>query len=76
MENFQPCAFIAANYVLLGRLARHIGAGQYLLVNPRRITLVFVSSDIITFLIQVRIQPYSIFLEILTQFSAGYRRFR
>ncbi|KAF9035075.1 RTA1-like protein [Hymenopellis radicata] len=47
-----PCAFIAANYVLLGRLARHLAADQYLLVQPRRITIVFISSDITTFLIQ------------------------
>jgi hypothetical protein len=48
-----PCAFIAANYVLLGRLARHLDCSQYLLVPARRITIVFISSDISTFLIQV-----------------------
>ncbi|KIY73997.1 RTA1-domain-containing protein [Cylindrobasidium torrendii FP15055 ss-10] len=47
-----PCAFIAADYVLLGRLARHLGADEFLLVTPRKITITFVSSDIITFLIQ------------------------
>ncbi|KAK0453525.1 RTA1-like protein [Armillaria borealis] len=47
-----PCAFIAANYVLLGRLSRYLGATQHLLVNPRRITAVFISSDVTTFLIQ------------------------
>ncbi|TRM67760.1 RTA1 like protein-domain-containing protein [Schizophyllum amplum] len=47
-----PCAFIAADYVLLGRIARAIGCGQYLAISPRRITVVFVSSDITTFLIQ------------------------
>jgi hypothetical protein len=48
-----PCAFIAANYVLLGRLARHVDSSKYLLVPARRITIVFVSSDISTFLVQV-----------------------
>lgn len=48
----QPCAFIAADYVLLGRIARALGCGQYLAISPRRITTVFVTSDITTFLIQ------------------------
>ncbi|EIN10469.1 RTA1-like protein [Punctularia strigosozonata HHB-11173 SS5] len=47
-----PCAFIAADYVLLGRIARHLNANQYLAVPPRRITLIFVCSDVTTFLIQ------------------------
>ncbi|KAG8948117.1 hypothetical protein FRC04_010029 [Tulasnella sp. 424] len=47
-----PCAFIAAVYVLLGRLAGHLNTGEYLLVRPHRVTVVFVSSDIVTFLIQ------------------------
>ncbi|KJA30219.1 hypothetical protein HYPSUDRAFT_125712 [Hypholoma sublateritium FD-334 SS-4] len=47
-----PCAFIAADYVLLGRISKHLGADEYLLVPSRRITIVFVASDITTFLIQ------------------------
>ncbi|KAJ8489309.1 hypothetical protein ONZ45_g13635 [Pleurotus djamor] len=47
-----PCAFIAATYVLLGRLARYIDCDEYLAVQPRRITIAFVTSDITTFLIQ------------------------
>ncbi|KAF9057621.1 RTA1 like protein-domain-containing protein [Panaeolus papilionaceus] len=47
-----PCAFIAADYVLLGRLAKYLQADEFLLVNPRKITIVFISSDITTFLIQ------------------------
>ncbi|KAJ7591041.1 RTA1-like protein [Mycena floridula] len=47
-----PCAFIAANYVVLGRLAIHLQSEEFLLVSPRRITVIFVSSDIVTFLIQ------------------------
>lgn len=48
-----PCAFIAADYVLLGRLARHLDCSQHLVVPARRITIIFISSDITTFLIQV-----------------------
>ncbi|KAH8830933.1 RTA1-like protein [Flagelloscypha sp. PMI_526] len=47
-----PCAFIASEYVLAGRVARFLQAEKYLLVNPRKITRIFVSSDITTFLIQ------------------------
>ncbi|KAK7054224.1 RTA1-domain-containing protein [Favolaschia claudopus] len=47
-----PCAFIASEYVLLGRIARYVRGDKHLMVNPRRITVVFVSSDIATFLIQ------------------------
>jgi len=47
-----PCAFIAANYVLLGRLARHVDCSKYLLVPAKRITIIFIASDISTFLIQ------------------------
>jgi len=47
-----PCAFIAADYVLLGRLATYLGSGKHLLVSPSRITITFVISDITTFLIQ------------------------
>ncbi len=52
-SNVQPCAFIAADYVLLGRLARYLGSGKHLLISPSRITITFVISDITTFLIQV-----------------------
>ncbi|KAJ6628839.1 RTA1 like protein-domain-containing protein [Mycena sp. CBHHK59/15] len=47
-----PCAFIASEYVLLGRLARYLSCDKHLMVSPRRITIVFISSDITTFLIQ------------------------
>jgi len=47
-----PCAFIASNYTLLGRLTRHTMTGRYVLVRPNRLTILFVSSDITTFLIQ------------------------
>ncbi|KAH0840126.1 RTA1-domain-containing protein [Lanmaoa asiatica] len=47
-----PCAFIAAIYVLLGRLARHLSCTTHVLLPVRKLTLVFVSSDVTTFLIQ------------------------
>ncbi|KAJ3485777.1 hypothetical protein NLI96_g4729 [Meripilus lineatus] len=47
-----PCGFIAAEYVLLGRLSTWLKADEYLLIPPKRITPVFVASDVITFLIQ------------------------
>jgi len=47
-----PCAFIASEYVLLGRLARYLNCDKHLMVNSRRITIVFISSDITTFLVQ------------------------
>ena len=48
-----PVGFIAANYVLLGRLARWLKCDSHMLVRPARITLIFVLSDVFTFLIQV-----------------------
>ncbi|KAG9036409.1 hypothetical protein FRB95_008950 [Tulasnella sp. JGI-2019a] len=47
-----PCAFIAAVYMLLGRLARELGMGKYLLVKPNKLTKYFVISDCTTFFIQ------------------------
>ncbi|KAI0347275.1 RTA1-like protein [Trametopsis cervina] len=47
-----PCGFIAAEYVLLGRLARSLDGDAHLLIRPQKVTLIFVSSDITTFLIQ------------------------
>jgi len=44
---------MAGDYVLLGRLCRHLKTGSLLIVlSPRRITRIFVVSDITTFLIQ------------------------
>jgi len=47
-----PCAFIAADYVLLSRLSQYIDCNESLLLRPSRITRVFISSDISTFLVQ------------------------
>ncbi|RPD81652.1 RTA1-domain-containing protein [Lentinus tigrinus ALCF2SS1-7] len=47
-----PCAFIASEYMLMGRLARYIKSNKHLLIRPQRITVVFVISDVTTFLVQ------------------------
>ncbi|KAG2141757.1 RTA1-like protein [Suillus bovinus] len=47
-----PCFFIAANYVLFGRLVREIGCVHQVLLPVRRFTLTFVLSDVTTFLVQ------------------------
>ncbi|KAG2141758.1 RTA1-like protein [Suillus bovinus] len=47
-----PCFFIAANYALLGRLAREIDCAHHVLLPVKRLTLIFVLSDVITFVIQ------------------------
>ncbi|OCH86232.1 RTA1-like protein [Obba rivulosa] len=47
-----PCAFIATEYMVLGRLASYLDCGRYLFISPRKIARVFVISDIVTFIIQ------------------------
>lgn len=47
-----PCGFIATVYILLGRLSRHLHAEEYLLIKPNVITKLYVSSDVITLLVQ------------------------
>lgn len=49
---FSPCAFIAVDYVLLGRLAEYVCSEELLLMPSQKITVVFLSSDVATFLIQ------------------------
>lgn len=66
-----PCGFIAANYVLLGRLARWLGCDQYLLVPARRITLIFVCSDVGTFLVQVSLFPQPFLLGLADYYPAS-----
>ncbi|KAJ7240330.1 RTA1-like protein [Mycena haematopus] len=66
-----PCAFIASEYVLLGRLARYLECDKHLIVNPRRITIVFISSDITTFLIQAAGGSASIASNTVSQAKLG-----
>lgn len=51
----QPCAFLAANYMGLARLARYLGpqvAQSCLLLRVNWLSKIFVCGDILTFLIQ------------------------
>ncbi|QRW22382.1 RTA1-like protein [Rhizoctonia solani] len=47
-----PCGFIAGVYMLLGRLAIHLDATDFLLIRPNILTKVFVISDVLTFFMQ------------------------
>ncbi|KAL1406128.1 hypothetical protein Q8F55_007811 [Vanrija albida] len=47
-----PCLLIAANYILLGRIAGHLDAQRHIFMRPSRVSWVFVISDILTFLVQ------------------------
>ncbi|KAI0080948.1 RTA1-domain-containing protein [Panus rudis PR-1116 ss-1] len=47
-----PCGFIAADYVVLGRLSRWLKADAHLWIRPTRIAVFFVVSDLFTLNIQ------------------------
>ncbi|CAE6458222.1 unnamed protein product [Rhizoctonia solani] len=47
-----PCGFIAGVYMLLSRLAYHLDAVDLLPINARKLTKLFVISDVVTFWIQ------------------------
>ena len=53
----QPCAFLALEYMLLGRLATYLGpetvAKRCMIFRARFIAKFFVTSDVVTFCIQV-----------------------
>lgn len=46
-----PTPLVAANFIILGRIIRRLGP-QYSRLTPRRYTVVFVSCDIISLLVQ------------------------
>ncbi|KAN0141249.1 RTA1-like protein [Lactarius tabidus] len=46
-----PTPLVAANFIILGRIIRRLGP-QYSRLTPRRYTIVFVSCDIISLLVQ------------------------
>lgn len=46
-----PASFLAFNYIVYGRLISYVGA-EYSIVNPRRVALAFVISDVFTFVLQ------------------------
>lgn len=71
LVTLSPCGFIAGAYVLLGRLARSVDGDRHVLIPPQKIAKIFVASDVITFLVQVRCGDFSyIGCEALT-LSAG-----
>ncbi|KAF8597895.1 hypothetical protein BDV93DRAFT_452081 [Ceratobasidium sp. AG-I] len=47
-----PCGFIATVYMLLSRLSIHLQAEDLLIIKPSILTKLFVTSDVITLLIQ------------------------
>ena len=51
-----PCGFIATEYMILGRLSAWLRCTRHLLVPANRITLIFMLSDVVTFLLQVRVK--------------------
>lgn len=40
-----PCAFLAADYILLGRIVEYLDAARYLLLPPGKVSWTFVISD-------------------------------
>ncbi|KIY64658.1 RTA1-like protein [Cylindrobasidium torrendii FP15055 ss-10] len=50
--SLSPCGMIAAEYVLLGRLSQYLRSDDFLFISSRNITRVFVTSDVLTFLVQ------------------------
>jgi hypothetical protein len=58
---YQPCAFLAADYVILSRLSRHLGddtVGQEcLIIRPSLLVKLFCWSDGLTFFLQVLPSP-------------------
>ena len=48
-----PALFLAFNYILYGRLLLHTLGRRHTLLRPTIIATVFVTSDVVTFLVQV-----------------------
>jgi hypothetical protein len=70
-----PCAFLAADYIVLGRLADAI-APNHLLIRRSRLVKLFVGSDITTFLLQGAggLFTKSLPKVVTTYLPRGYRR--
>ncbi|WVR05957.1 hypothetical protein IAU60_002984 [Kwoniella sp. DSM 27419] len=66
-----PCAFLAGDYILLGRLVSFVGGDRHLRpFKPALVSWIFIISDIVTFLIQAAGGGLSISKNI-TQAQAG-----
>lgn len=48
-----PCAFIAQDYYVLPQMAEWVDASDCLFLKPRLIGRIFLTSDVITFLLQL-----------------------
>lgn len=46
-----PCAFIAAEYLVLGKLALHLNRADYLWTTPQKATKLFIISEMVVFLV-------------------------
>ncbi len=58
--------------MLLGQIADYLGADSHVLISRKRLTLVFVLSDVITFLIQVSLSFENILRRLkLTKCAGG-----
>lgn len=68
-----PCAFLAGDYILLGRLVAHLDAPQYLRpFKAKAISWTFITSDIVTFLIQAAGGGLSISKQVPTAAAGGH----
>ncbi|WRT64240.1 uncharacterized protein IL334_001171 [Kwoniella shivajii] len=48
-----PCAYLAALYILFGKISQHLDGGRYLRpIKPGKVAKIFVWSDVITFMLQ------------------------
>jgi hypothetical protein len=52
-----PAAFLAFNYITYGRVISSVGE-DHSIINPRKVATIFVVSDVLTFLVQVRRFPF------------------
>lgn len=68
-----PCALLAGDYILLGRLVDHIDGERFLRpLKPRLVSRVFIISDVVTFLIQAAGGGLSISTTISTAEAGGH----
>lgn len=71
-----PATFLAFNYIVYGRFVRNRVGPGYSFINPRKIALVFVLSDISTFMVQVWSYAFCFvrsWMVMLTLLLVGYR---
>ncbi|WWD17784.1 hypothetical protein CI109_102226 [Kwoniella shandongensis] len=68
-----PCAFLAGDYILLGRLVQYLEGERYLRpLKPQWVSTTFIVSDVITFLIQAAGGGLSISKNVTTAQTGGH----